>query len=238
MQAAIQWIRAYPNRTPVPGATPTAIPQAELWAYMRDLTCSQLGGSDTYLTGKPVGDGHENVRKLNLSYDFGADPHALAWTMWVKTPSGYYYHYYIYTIDLYDATSELLFTLERYHEPVLAAVWSGSHWVLVTGYKSQYPAYPSGAPGIIYEVKIANPSNGAVYWYTYSDWAAFWFTQYTDTRDPDPATGCNVPPPDHWRNHWVTVERDSLNNFTADWAILDGDIYSHCKASLPIVVSH
>ncbi|MFB0534375.1 MAG: hypothetical protein ACETWR_05275 [Anaerolineae bacterium] len=26
------------------------------------------------------------VRELNIAYDFGTDPHALAWTMWVWGP--------------------------------------------------------------------------------------------------------------------------------------------------------
>ena len=234
LQAAIQWVNTYPDRTPVPGVAPTSVPQADLWAYMRDHDCSELGGGDTYLRGKPVGDGEAEVRKLNISYDFGVDPHALAWTMWIKTPPGYSYHYYVSTKNVYDATKKLLYSLEKYHEPVLAAVWYGSHWVLVTGYKSQNPAYPSGDPGTIYQIKVADPSSGQVFWYTYSDWASYWFTQYTDAMDPDPATGCYVPPPDHWKNHWVSVERDSIFYLNADWALADnGEINRHCTALQP-----
>lgn len=236
MQASVQWIWAHPNMTPFPGATPTAHPQTNLWAFMRDHSCSEWFGGDTVLPGT-VGDGFQNIRKLNISYDFGADPHALAWAMYRKTPIGYFYHYYIYTANVFEATKKLLQVLETYREPSLAAVWDGSHWVLVTGYMSDRSALNPSGPGNIYYLHVADPNNGLTTWYSYNDWVAIWFTPYTNNNDPDPATGCYVPPPDHWRNHWVMVLRDDISSLTPDWAMTDNTslIYRHCRNHLPMV---
>lgn len=207
------------------------IPQATLWAYMRDNTCKDVDvyGRDAALPGT-VGNGHEHVRKMNIAYDFGADPHAMAWTMWMKTPGGHYYHYRIYNNTVGDATRKLLYAVERYDEPQVAAVWHGSHWVLVVGYDSVYPAYPSGNPGTIYRIRIANPWDGTIRWYPYTSnnpndypWITYWFTRYTNSDDdPDPSTGWYIPSPAHWYNHWVTIQRDEYNTPNPDWA-MDGN---------------
>jgi hypothetical protein len=84
---------------------------------------------------------------MNIAYDFGVDPHAMAWTMYAKTPPYYYYHYWVYN-SCDSATRGFLYTLEKYHEPVIVAVQNGAHWVLVTGYDSDYPAYPGSAGNI------------------------------------------------------------------------------------------
>jgi hypothetical protein len=61
-------------------------PQWSYWNHMRDDSCSDVyskgaHGRDIPLPGT-VGNGHDEVRELNIAYDFGVDPHALAWTMW------------------------------------------------------------------------------------------------------------------------------------------------------------
>lgn len=203
------------------------IPRATLWAFMRDNTCNDVSlyGRDALLPGT-VGDDPGDVRKMNIAYDFGVDPHAMAWTMWKKTPSGYFYHYRIYSNGVDDATRKLLSAVEKYHEPVFAAVLDGTHWVLVVGYDSDYRAYP-GDPGTIYRIRIANPLDGSIRWYPYTStdpndlpWKTYWFTPYTnDTIDPEPTTGWYITPPDHWHNHWVTVQRDDYSNPNADWAM-------------------
>lgn len=81
LQSAIQWVKQYNNGTPVATIVPI-IPKATLWAKMRDNTCYELGwGRDIALAGT-IGDGFNEVRKLNIAYDFGVDPHAMAWMMW------------------------------------------------------------------------------------------------------------------------------------------------------------
>ena len=56
--------------------------QEELWNYARDYASSDISikgvqGRDEALSGT-VGNGWTEVRKLNISYDFGIDPHAVA----------------------------------------------------------------------------------------------------------------------------------------------------------------
>jgi len=221
LQSAIQWVHQYNDGIPVATVVPVK-PQANLWAYMRDNSCRDLGyGRDTALAGV-VGDGYKNVRKMNIAYDFGVDPHAMAWTMWMKTDVNYYYHYWIYDSGPDLATRWLLYTLEKYHEPVQVAVLDGTHWVLVIGYESEFKAYP-GDPGTIYNIRIADPWDGLKKWVRYSgsskSWTSYWFTRYTNVNDPDPATGWYVPPPDHWKNHWVTIERDANSNQNPDHAM-------------------
>lgn len=130
-----------------------------------------------------------------------------------------------------------MWTLERFHEPVMVAVWHGSHWVLVTGYRSDFKAYPS-SPGTIYEIKIANPWDGSINWYPYSgssdSWIDYWFTEYTNMNDPDPATGWYIPPPDHWYNHYVTIERDGFLDLPDYGFSINGSIPTHYDY-LPII---
>ena len=214
LQSAIDWVWRYNYNTS------RLIPQATLWAYMRDNTCYNAGfGRDAALPGT-IGDGNGDIRKMNIAKDFGVDPHAMAWTMWNKTPSGFNYHYWIYG-NVTDATRGLLYTVEKYHEPVFAAVWEGTHWVLVIGYDSQYPAFP-GPPGQISRIRIADPFDGQQKWRPYSigvePWTTYWFTAYTNTNDPDPTTGWYITPPTHWQNHWVTVERDE-SILNPDWGM-------------------
>lgn len=97
LQAAIDWVwRRY-------GGEPNMYTQQELWDYMKNNTCYDVGkGRDAALPGV-VGDGNADVRKLNIAYDFGVDPHAIAWTMWNKAPFRYYYHYWAYD-NVNDAT--------------------------------------------------------------------------------------------------------------------------------------
>jgi hypothetical protein len=211
LQSAIDWVWRYNYNTS------KLIPQATLWAYMRDNTCYNAGtGRDAALPGT-VGDGDQDIRKMNIAKDFGVDPHAMAWTMWIKTPYGFNYHYRSYG-NITNATRWLLYTVEKYHEPVFAAVWDGTHWVLVIGYDSDSPAYP-GSPGTITRIRIANPFDGQQYWVIYPvPWTTYWFTAYTNDNDPDPTTGWYITPPPHWQYHWVTVERDE-STLSADWGM-------------------
>lgn len=204
--------------------------QEELWDYARDHTSSDISikgvqGRDEALSGV-VGNGWTQVRKLNISYDFGIDPHAVAWLLWKYGPS--YYHYWIYD-NVDQATWALLWTLENYHEPVVTAVLDGAHWVLVIGYESLRSATNLNGMGEIYSVRYADPlygpaTNSAYKWIPYDgsihpNWSDDYFTNYTDSSDPDPATGWYASPPEHWRNHWVTVERDYYSNRSPDWAM-------------------
>jgi hypothetical protein len=150
--------------------------------------------------GKPTGDGTAHVRKLNIAYDVGVDPHAMAWTMWHNTPVGYYYHYWIYDNTADEATRKFLYTLERYHEPVPVAIDNGFHWVLVVGYDAEYSTM-LGA-GTINRIYVFDPLPSIIRSYLYDDWISTIFTPYTNELDPDPSTGWYVPPPDHWKNHW------------------------------------
>ena len=103
-------------------------------------------------------------------------------------------------------------------------VLSGTHWVLVIGYEADNPAYPSNpGPGTIYQVRYADPlvqkPADPRRWKSYSDWTNY-FTRYTNvTNDPDPATGWYIPKPDHWQQHWVTIERDEYA-YNADWGMM------------------
>lgn len=123
LQSVIQYVNQYNNGAPAVTVVPI-IPKATLWAFIRDTPSSALGGRDNPLPGV-VGDGYNEVRKLNIAYDMGADPHAMAWTMWTHTGNGYYYHYWIYYDSAIIATKTILYTIEKYHEPVIAAVWAG-----------------------------------------------------------------------------------------------------------------
>lgn len=202
--------------------------QEELWNYARDHTSSDISikgvqGRDEALPGV-VGNGWTQVRKLNTSYDFGIDPHAVAWLLWKYGPS--YYHYWIYD-DVEQATWGLLWTLEYYHEPVVAAVEHGSHWVLVIGYNALRSATDVNGLGGIYYVRYADPLvnpdlDNPYKWRAYDTGNQAWigyFTNYTDPHDPDPSTGWYTPPPEHWQEHWVTVERDYHSTYSPDWAM-------------------
>ena len=72
-----------------------------------------------------MGDGYNEVRKMNIAYDFGVDPSALAWMM--QAYGHDYYHYAVYHDGLYHATRWLLWTVEHHQEPVVAVVQHGSH---------------------------------------------------------------------------------------------------------------
>lgn len=121
LQSAIQWVNTYHDATPTP--EPTMITRANLWEFMKNNTCSDISatGRDQALPGT-VGDGLTDVRKLNIAYDVGVDPHALAWTMWKNTPPKYNYHYWIYSSSADESTRWVLYTLEKYHEPVPVAI--------------------------------------------------------------------------------------------------------------------
>lgn len=210
---------------------------------MRDNTCKDIGpGRDNFLQGN-IGDGINDVRKLNIAYDAGVDPHAMAWTMWVSTGPNHFYHYWVYRNGVDNATRWLLYTVERYHEPVIVAVQGGSHWILVIGYNSDYPAYP-GPPGNITQIRIADPFYGTKQWFPYQGgigekaWVDYWFTPYTSPYVPDPATGWYVPPPDHWRSYWVTIERDEKSYAYPDIGMsMDGDIPPHYRIYAPVITS-
>ena len=69
--------------------------QQSLWDIMRDYTCSDFYEKGAHGKDIPLpltddcpsyGNGSHQVRKLNIAYDFGTDPHALAWTMWEWGP--------------------------------------------------------------------------------------------------------------------------------------------------------
>lgn len=219
LQSAIQWVNTYYDGTPTP--EPTIVTKANLWAFMKNNTCSTLGGRDRALPGT-VGDGAAQVRKLNIAYDVGVDPHAMAWTMYKYTPAGYNYHYWIYSNGADEATRKLLYTLEMYHEPVSVAINHGFHWVLVIGYDAEASAL-HGA-GNIEMIYAFDPLVNLVQGYTYQEWISSIFTPYTHELDPDPSTGWYVPPPDHWKNHWVTIERDARPE-NPDWGMsLNGPI--------------
>ena len=223
--------------------------QEELWDYARDHTSSDISikgvqGRDEALPGV-VGNGWTQVRKLNISYDFGIDPHAVAWLLWKYGPS--YYHYWIYD-DVDQATWALLWTLENYHEPVPTAVWAGSHWVLTIGYHALQSATSNDGLGEIYAIYYADPlpsadptTYEAFKWKTYADWENY-FTVYANSNDPDPSTGWYTPPPDHWYGHWVTVERDDKAGYSPDWAMgINGPImpnYFPSNIYLPLVLKN
>lgn len=199
--------------------------QHTLWNFARDHACKDISakgvqGSDSPLPGV-VGNGWYKVRKLNVSYDFGLDPHAIAWMMWKYGPPDHYYHNWVYFVNAGIATSSLLWTVQHYQEPVIAAVNHGSHLVLVIGYEADRRAdHPDGV-GQIYRIRIADPLAGGAFaykWLSYYDWKNSKFTRYTAPADPDPSTGGYQPPPNHWRNHWVTIERDDNFFASPDWA--------------------
>ena len=199
--------------------------QHTLWNFARDHTCKNIvakgvQGSDSSLPGI-VGNGWYEVRKLNVSRDFGLDPHAIAWMMWKYGPPDHYYHNWIYYGNTYNATVSLLWTVQHYQEPVIVAVDHGSHLILVIGYEADRPADNASGPGMIHNIQIADPLYGgpqAHQWISYSDWESRRFTRYTAPADPDPSTGGYQPPPDHWRHHWVTIERDNFMTVSPDWA--------------------
>jgi len=234
LQAEIQYVKQHYYSGLGTQVVVPIIPQATLWAFMRDNCSHDLGGRDFPLTGT-VGDGTNQVRKLNIAYDFGVDPHAVAWTMYANAPlSAFYnYHYWIYYNDATEATNYLLYALERHQDPVIVAVFHGSHLILITGYQSDYLAYP-GPPGTIKLIKTVNPSDGSQLWFSIGDWYSYWLTTYTDTRDPDPATGWYVPPPDHWQGHWVTIQRDNRYDINPDYGMsLNGYIVPTFRRFLP-----
>jgi hypothetical protein len=237
LQSAIQWVNQYNDGAPVSPA-PTMITKTEIWGFMRDTSCSALGGRDSPLPGT-VGDGLYDVRELNIAYDVGVDPHALAWVMWTHNPG--YYHYWRYDNQT-QATRYLLYTLEKYHEPVLVAVRAGFHWVLVINYDADGLAYPiNPGAGNINAIQIADPEDASKIWFQWSTgdrpWTTYWFTQYTDiTHDPDPSTGWYVPPPAHWQGHYVTIERDEhTENPDYGWS-LSGAIPTTHPSTHPIYV--
>jgi len=194
--------------------------QDEFWGFIRDRNCREWGGNDPILpltSAHPsYGDHGKDVRKLNIAYDFGADPHAVAWAMWYY--AGGSYHNYIYD-GLWIATQNLLWTLEHYQEPVMAAVHEGSHWISVTGYEANAAATDLGF-SVVYQIRYSDPwpTNPRDNWVGYNDWEDL-FTRYTNVNDPDPAVGGYVPPPNHWYNRWATIERDTINRYSPDWAM-------------------
>lgn len=171
-----------------------------------------------------MGNGWYEVRKLNIARDFGLDPHAIAWMLWKYGPD--YYHYWIYD-NVEQATWALLYTVEEYHEPAMAAVLHGAHWVLVIGYEADASATSPTGMTTVYRVRYADPLLGpgpdlAYVWVQYDAGAYPWtgyFSDYTDPSDPDPSTGWYASPPTHWRGRWVTVEQDNYTTYSPDWAM-------------------
>jgi hypothetical protein len=221
-QSAIQWSAQYNNGNP-PAIMPTLISQTTIWNFMKGIQCQNIGGTDLGLPGT-IGDYNPDIRRMNIAYDSGSDPHALAWSVWYWRgyPSNWinHYHYWIYN-NAYDATDHLLSSINTYHEPVMVAALHGYHWVLVTNYDadSQYPIQ-----GIHY-IQIYNPSSGGHSNIPYSDWINYWFTTYNDPGDPDPSVGPYQPPPNHWVGNYVSVERDPYPE-NPDYAMtLNGKIY-------------
>jgi hypothetical protein len=213
--------------------------QSSLWDIMRDFTSSHFfakgsRGVGAALPGE-VGDEGSKVRRLNIAYDFGVDPSALTWMMQYYGHD--YYHYAVYRDGLYHATRWLLWTVEHYQEPIVAAVLHGSHYVLVIGYEAERSAIDPDGPGEISRVRYADPLFGpGENAYKWRPWDSIWpwvdtweeyFTEYTAPDDPDPSTGWYVPPPDLWQGARVTVERDEHPdhvNYSPDWAV-DGDTW-------------
>jgi len=116
LQAAVDWVWWKYNSSHRMNS------QQTYWDYMKNNTCYDVGGGrDAALPGN-VGDGNTDVRKLNIAYDFGVDPHAMVWTMWKYTPGSFNYHYWIYYNSVDEATRWLLYTVEKYKESVFAAV--------------------------------------------------------------------------------------------------------------------
>ncbi len=209
MQAAIRW------------NTGTRYEQRDIWNFMRDHTCGDLGGRDAALPGT-VGDGESDIRKMNISKDFGVDPHAEAWGM--KHYTGNTYHYRIYN-SLYDATRWLLWAVEHYNQPVITIVGAGNHNVDVVGHKSQRSALDVNGPGAIYRMYYydsLNPTTDPLskdYQWGQWNWDDY-FKAYSGNNgwDPEPTTGWYITPPEHWWTHWVTVQRDDESSYTPDWA--------------------
>jgi hypothetical protein len=201
-------------------ATGTWRQQDVYWGFMRDRTAQEVGGFNFLLPltseHSKYGDKSWMVRKLNISYDFGVDPHAVAWALWYFGAASY--HYYIY-YDVWNASYHLLWTVEHYQEPAIAAVYDGSHFVSVTGYKANVPATDPDF-STIYQVRYSDPwpTNPRDNWVTYSSWRNM-FTKYTDENDPDPSVGWYLSYSHHWRNHWVTIERDDMDSYNPDWAM-------------------
>ncbi len=231
LQSVIQFVNQYNNGWPT-GTVVPIIAKTQIMGFMVQTPCSALGGRDNPLQGRPYSDAPNDIRKLNISFDMGADPHAMAWSMYHYTGAGYYYHYWIYASNNPDlATRNLLFSLEKFHEPVIVSVWHGAHWIYVDGYESEYPAATEDGwindPGNITRIKIGDTYHydplTYVPWVAYNSgstsWLSYYFTSYTDIRDPDPATGWYVPPPDHWKNHLVAIERDVLGEYNPDFGM-------------------
>jgi hypothetical protein len=214
--------------------------QSSIWDVMRDFTSSHFfakgsRGIGAALPGQ-VGDAADEVRRLNIAYDFGVDPSALTWMMQYYGHD--YYHFAIYRDGLYHATRWLLWTVEHHQEPVVAVVLHGSHYVLVIGYEAERSAVDPNGPGEISKVRYADPLLGSGEdAYKWRPWDSIWpwvdtweefFTEYTAQGDPDPSTGWYVPPPDLWQGGRVTVERDEdpdTIDYSPDWAV-DGDNWS------------
>ena len=208
LQANIDWITG--NRQD----------QDVFWGFMRDRQCREFGGQDALLPitseHPSYGDHGWEIRRLNIAYDFGADPHAVAWAMWFFASASY--HNYIYD-GVWLATEKMLWTIEHYQEPVMAAVREGSHWVSVTGYEANAPATDPGF-STVYSIRYSDPlpTNNRDNWVHFDTWKGY-FTRYTNSLDPDPSVGGYVPPPRHWHLRWVTVQRDTADTYNPDWTM-------------------
>jgi hypothetical protein len=86
LQANVEW--AWRDHR---GDTTHYYAQSSYWNHMRDDSCSDVHSKDAYGRDIPlpgtVGNRPTEVRELNIAYDFGTDPHALAWTMWEWGPA-------------------------------------------------------------------------------------------------------------------------------------------------------
>lgn len=174
--------------------------------------------------------------KADISGDFGTDPRSIEWGAYDVTPSGYYFHNYIYQTDAGTATVDFALDFGPYHgvnNPISITVLHGQHSVVVGGVYAS--SDPSRGDEALYGIDTWDPGVGSRWGgvngtreevWSYSEWTTnshLWGLPYSANwngssyEDPDPDTPTNyyVPPfpsygnqATHWINYYVTIEQD------------------------------
>jgi len=181
--------------------------------------------------------------KMNVSYDFGGDPLALAWIMFGNAP-GWYNDFIYDTAE--KGTKGVAAAVAYYHEPAAVAVYNGTHLVLFKGVNAY--SDPSTDPNVQID-KVLYYDSLDWYWgpdYTRPEqkvpsntwknliWGIYGYNYSYETGGPDPdpsvggyrsynhANGSRVPSRYFWSGKYVTVQWEDTSwvnrRRNPDWA--------------------
>jgi hypothetical protein len=171
-----------------------------------------------YATGQTVHDSYsfqastwawEEAHNLGFTLDeWDASPYALASALHHHMPDRGFNHWK--SDDPVEATRVMGWFLANpaYHQPAIALIWRGEHYVLVRGVEADGDPYRDYPRATIRGVYLLDPNQGASRWLgtnlyvPMSEWVGSYLTPVSYLT---PHTGV---PGDQWQEKYVTIQAD------------------------------